>query len=101
MSNTVYYLIHCITHGQSCYYARGINVHSIPLGRAEKVELLRCNRTSWVDIFPAFLRLQRRWRRWWNWVRHPKTILFREAGLLTAQQLHWKPLRKAPRQVGI
>ena len=93
MSDTVYYLIHCITRDQSCYYARGISLHSIPLGRTDEVRLLRCQRAVWVDVFPAFLRLQQRWRRWWRWIQHPKTLFAREAGLLTAQQVERKPLR--------
>lgn len=100
MSDTVYYLIHCITRGQSCYYARGISLHSIPLGRADDVRLLRCQGMVWVDIFPALLRLQQRWRRWWRWIQHPKTLFAREAGVLTAQQLQRRPLRNGHRRVG-
>ena len=82
------YMIHCKSDRRDCYYSTGLHITSIPFEEFTKIKLQKItivrqqNRGASMqivyDLFPAFQRFQRAWRRRLKWIRNPRHILVRD-----------------------
>ena len=80
-SQTPYYIICCIHPYSKCYYLSN-TLKRIPFELAESVQLQKITITRHFththDLFPAFLKFQKRIKAWFRKWRSPRTILRRE-----------------------
>lgn len=84
------YMIQTIKNTSKCYYSRGIFLAHIPFSSVDCIQLQKITivgkQQYWYDLFPAFCRFQRAWRRRYKFIKSCiKLVRTRE---LTGQQFY-------------